>query len=339
MKNLLVIIFLTIFTNAVQAQIPEHIVCSQARKMCGLIDQKFDLSGNEEYCTEPLYYYFHLSSMAYNALIFQSLGSTGSFSFYRIPSDDFNSGVCGQIELGTAELIALVPFGPLQSYHDVSFNLPGIYVLRIIHDSCYMNPYPLDGPIPALAFNIHLKSMEAISCPNYEEGEPQNPDELDCTDCISSFSPASGKYMVSAWVSEEGASIHTVTYANASIGVSFTGNVATYQLTPTGRIIDGWQQIQGVVEIPDDATDLHLALKSGTVNAYFDDIRFYPLDGSMVSYVYDPVNLRLMAQLDERNYATFYEYDEEGKLIRVKKETERGVMTIQENRDNIIKKQ
>jgi hypothetical protein len=44
-----------------------------------------------------------------------------------------------------------------------------------------------------------------------------------------------------------------------------------------------------------------------------------------------------MAELDERNYATFYEYDEEGKLIRVKKETEKGVMTIQENRDNIKK--
>ena len=47
--------------------------------------------------------------------------------------------------------------------------------------------------------------------------------------------------------------------------------------------------------------------------------------------------LRLMAELDERNYATFYEYDEEGKLIRVKKETEKGVMTIQENRANIKK--
>jgi YD repeat-containing protein len=50
--------------------------------------------------------------------------------------------------------------------------------------------------------------------------------------------------------------------------------------------------------------------------------------------VYDPVNLRFTAELDERHFATFYEYDNEGRLVRVKKETERGVMTIQETRQN-----
>jgi hypothetical protein len=52
----------------------------------------------------------------------------------------------------------------------------------------------------------------------------------------------------------------------------------------------------------------------------------------MKSYVYNSIDLRYMAELDENNYATFYEYDEDGALIRVKKETERGIMTIQENR-------
>ena len=37
-----------------------------------------------------------------------------------------------------------------------------------------------------------------------------------------------------------------------------------------------------------------------------------------------------MAVLDENNYATFYEYDLERNLIRVKKETERGIKTIKE---------
>ena len=54
----------------------------------------------------------------------------------------------------------------------------------------------------------------------------------------------------------------------------------------------------------------------------------------MKSFVYDPITLRLMAEMDERNYATFYEYDEEGALTRVKKETVRGVKTIQESRNN-----
>jgi hypothetical protein len=57
----------------------------------------------------------------------------------------------------------------------------------------------------------------------------------------------------------------------------------------------------------------------------------------MKSYVYNPVNLRLMAEMDENNYATFYEYDDEGTLIRVKKETERGIMTIKETRSALMK--
>jgi hypothetical protein len=42
-----------------------------------------------------------------------------------------------------------------------------------------------------------------------------------------------------------------------------------------------------------------------------------------------------MAELDENNFATFYEYDDEGILIRVKKETEKGTMTIRESRTGV----
>jgi hypothetical protein len=41
-----------------------------------------------------------------------------------------------------------------------------------------------------------------------------------------------------------------------------------------------------------------------------------------------------MAELDENNYSTFYEYDDEGNLMRLKKETERGIMTIKETRQH-----
>jgi hypothetical protein len=69
---------------------------------------------------------------------------------------------------------------------------------------------------------------------------------------------------------------------------------------------------------------------TGTVN--IDDIRITPFDASMKSFVYDPYTLRLTGQLDDNNFATFYEYDDEGTLIRVKKETDRGIMTIKETR-------
>ncbi len=102
----------------------------------------------------------------------------------------------------------------------------------------------------------------------------------------------------------------------------------------SGDIIDGWQRIEQEIEVRDD-NSLKLDLSCGADGeCYFDDIRIFPKDASMVTYVYDPITLRLMAELDERNYAKIYEYDEQGKLIRVKKETEMGIMTIQENREN-----
>ncbi len=66
--------------------------------------------------------------------------------------------------------------------------------------------------------------------------------------------------------------------------------------------------------------------------AYYDDIRVHPYNANMKSYVYDPVTLRLAAELDGNNYATFYEYDAEGGLIRTKAETNEGIKTIQETR-------
>jgi hypothetical protein len=62
-----------------------------------------------------------------------------------------------------------------------------------------------------------------------------------------------------------------------------------------------------------------------------------PFNSQMKSYAYDQSNLRLMAELDENNYATYYEYDDDGTLIRVKKETERGVMTVKESRSALLK--
>ena len=159
---------------------------------------------------------------------------------------------------------------------------------------------------------------------------------IECENCIPKFQPVTGKYVVSAWVKEEKASTEgAITYINSTLKVT-TGSgttLNTYMITPSGQIIDGWQRMEKIVET--DAVGnikMEFLVSSGT--SYFDDIRVFPYEGSMVTYVYDPVTLRLAAELDQRNYAKIYEYDEEGKLIRVKKETEKGVMTIQENREN-----
>ncbi|UZO80676.1 hypothetical protein NBT05_17255 [Aquimarina sp. ERC-38] len=116
------------------------------------------------------------------------------------------------------------------------------------------------------------------------------------------------------------------------------------EFQPQGAVIDGWQRISSEFRIPLEAANMRISLEStaqnnsgAAVNVHFDDIRMHPYDGSMKTFVYHPETQRLESELDENNYATYYEYDHEGGLIRVKKETERGVFTIQETRSGNAK--
>lgn len=166
-----------------------------------------------------------------------------------------------------------------------------------------------------------------------------------------SFMPEPGKYIVSAWVKEGENQTQQITYSKSFIRIDIEGinpSFTTVELYPTNTIIDGWQRIAGLIEIPqftfsnNDIPTITVALicsDSSEFDCYFDDVRFYPYNGNMKSFVYDQQTQKLMAELDENNYATFYEYDKEGGLIRVKKETEKGVFTINETRSSTSKKQ
>jgi len=48
--------------------------------------------------------------------------------------------------------------------------------------------------------------------------------------------------------------------------------------------------------------------------------------------------LRLWAKLDDRNFASIIEYDNQGVQVRTKKETEKGIYTINEVRSSAPKK-
>jgi hypothetical protein len=157
------------------------------------------------------------------------------------------------------------------------------------------------------------------------------------------FTPLAGKKMlVSAWVKEENTcTCQTYSRNHMLLNFSLSGGGSTaISLTPSGNMIEGWQRFEAVVNIPGNAASMSLTLQaSDSSTTYFDDIRILPFNAEMKSYVYNPVNLRLMAELDENNYATFYEYDDDGTLVRVKKETERGIQTIKETRSALLKDQ
>ena len=163
-----------------------------------------------------------------------------------------------------------------------------------------------------------------------------------CNKCVPSFSPTPGeKYVLSAWVKEDESFLKT-TYDNAAIQLVFEGvNQSTADFKATGPIIDGWQLLEQEFEIPINTTAIEFVFKdlgagSGD-GVYFDDIRVHPFQGNMKSFVYDARTGKLVAEQNEQNYTTFYEYDQEGKLVRVKVETERGIKTISETHKRTVK--
>ncbi|MEP7377627.1 MAG: hypothetical protein ABI675_29755 [Chitinophagaceae bacterium] len=155
------------------------------------------------------------------------------------------------------------------------------------------------------------------------------------------FTPLPGKLMVvSAWVKED-KDCKCLTYTGNAIEFKFyqAGSlINTVSKSPAGNIIEGWQRYEDTLQIPSAADSMTVKLRNTTtVPVYFDDLRLFPHNSNMKSFVYHPTSLRLLAELDENNYASFYEYDDEGSLIRVKKETERGIKTISETRSALRK--
>jgi hypothetical protein len=149
---------------------------------------------------------------------------------------------------------------------------------------------------------------------------------------VKQFSPVTGKkYIFSCWVKDG-----MEASLNTPVRVTINGNSNYITANSKWPLVEGWKRIEFPFIMP--TGQLQLQLSSGGSVAYFDDLRIHPFDGQLKSFAYDASNQRLMAELDENNMATFYEYDDEGILIRVKKETERGIMTIKETRSSLRKR-
>ena len=142
------------------------------------------------------------------------------------------------------------------------------------------------------------------------------------------FAPKPAKYIFSIWVKDG------FLDKDVRIGVSATGAppvTLTWKAT-----VEKWKLLEGTIDLSSaPAGPIDIFLTGGGI--LVDDLRIHPYDAHMKTYAYDEKTLRLMAELDENNFATFYEYDDEGSLNRVKKETERGIKTIKETRSSYRK--
>ncbi|MES2477739.1 MAG: hypothetical protein V4561_01540 [Bacteroidota bacterium] len=146
---------------------------------------------------------------------------------------------------------------------------------------------------------------------------------------IGAFKFAAGKkYLIQLWAKS--------TSSTPITDGMFTVNhnsISTDMKVKTGSI-DGWYQVEAFVDISSSPT-LNLGIPA---NVYVDDLRALPIKSNMKSFVYDPISFKLLAQLDENHFATFFEYDQEGLLVRTKKETSKGIVTISESRRANYKK-
>lgn len=147
---------------------------------------------------------------------------------------------------------------------------------------------------------------------------------MDPCGCLPTFSPTPGKYIIGAWVNGK---------ANTtSIQVEIVGG-STFNFSPQQIELDGWRRIEGEFTIPPTgATEIIVRLMntSNVYLAYFDDLRIHPFLAGMQTTVYDPATFLPLATHDGYNFTTFYNYDENLNLVRIRVETEEGIKTIME---------
>lgn len=163
---------------------------------------------------------------------------------------------------------------------------------------------------------------------------------LQNNEVVDRFSPEESKdYYMSMWVKETYSGQFDVQLLTDS-GGKVANELIPLTSINSNTVVDGWRQVSFKFTI---AAGKRLSAISFINKApdseklqycYLDDLRITPMQSSMQSYVYDYNRLRVMATLDDNNFATFYEYDLEGRLVRKKVETAKGIMTVSENRQS-----
>ena len=126
--------------------------------------------------------------------------------------------------------------------------------------------------------------------------------------------------------------------ASPSVFIDYIGNPSPpngLTIYTSGKKIEGFQRIEKAFTIPTGTTSLEISFQAWTFGfalkgtTLFDDVRIFPVDGNIQTYVYDPDTYRLRAVLDNNNYATIYRYNAAGDLYTVQKETIEGIKTLQ----------
>jgi hypothetical protein len=202
------------------------------------------------------------------------------------------------------------------------------------HSGNYSVLMPQDGfTMSTVIHTVTSKSQHYLDTTQYKEFQTRKVTGL----YPKGFEPYPGKkYILDAWIKDNSPTTKTTPI---SININVGGASATNVPYTCRAIVENWKLIEATIDLTSakNGNTLNISIVPNASGIMIDDIRMHPYDANIKTYVYDDKSMRLMAELDENAFATFYEYDDEGLLIRVKKETERGVMTVKETRSSYRK--
>ncbi|MCK4662304.1 MAG: hypothetical protein KAT68_05525 [Bacteroidales bacterium] len=143
------------------------------------------------------------------------------------------------------------------------------------------------------------------------------------------------KYRASVWV-------HKNSPNGAALAIHMQGTPDYYDFieknSEEGIVFGNWILLNLDFDIPsnyvssDDDVIVYLKNNDAGTPAYFDDFRVHPIDAPMASYVYDEQTGSVTAILNNENIASYFDYDEAGRLIRTWKETPDGKKKITEHK-------
>ncbi|XOV94611.1 MAG: hypothetical protein ACFHWX_07885 [Bacteroidota bacterium] len=156
----------------------------------------------------------------------------------------------------------------------------------------------------------------------------------------SRFQPHNGReYMISVWVWKDRL---LQNFSNQNYLPKIY--VDDLEIQWKSKIIEGWIKYEGTFNVDETGADhnsnivfveIKIEPGGGGLPVFIDDIRLHPVEASFKSYVFNPENNLLSAELDDNNYATFYYYDEEQRLYLEKKETINGIITLKEYKTHV----
>ncbi len=135
-----------------------------------------------------------------------------------------------------------------------------------------------------------------------------------------------GGLVVRFWAYATG-DIHAQLNVRATVGTSSTNYPTTF-VARSGP----WAlyEFKWVNTVPNTSVIFNILPPTILNSIYVDDIRVQQTSSKTTAYVYDKGTFKLSATLDDQNFATYYQYNGEGKLVRKLVETQRGVLTAEE---------